>query len=167
MAGRRRNDNLVLACDLAATLLFAIEGGAAGVEANFDVFGVIVAGFITAVGGGIIRDLLIGDILPAALRDTRYIVTAIAGATLTFLFSKLVAEISGDVLTVLDAAALGLFAVSGAAKGLDFGAAPLTACILGMITGVGGGVIRDVCSTRRRACWWPRSTPSPLYSARP
>ena len=134
----------MLGCDLAATLLFAIEGAAAGVAAQFDVFGVIVCGFVTAVGGGIIRDLLLGDHPPAALRDVRYLVLALGGGVLAFLFSELVRELSGDVVIALDAAALGLFAVSGAAKALDFGSSALTACLLGTLTGVGGGVIRDV-----------------------
>jgi uncharacterized membrane protein YeiH len=141
---RPRADTLVLGCDLAATLLFSVEGAAAAVDARLDLFGVLVVGFATAVGGGMIRDVLIGDLPPAALRDGRYVVAAIGGGALTFLFSELVREIPDAVLTGLDAAALSLFAVSGAAKGLDAGASTLTASLLGMLTGVGGGVVRDV-----------------------
>jgi uncharacterized membrane protein YeiH len=135
---------LVLAFDLAATLLFAVEGGLTAVDARLDAFGVLVVGFATAVGGGMLRDVLLGDLPPAALRDGRYVAAAVAGATFAFLLSELVRDIPEAMLTSLDAAALGLFAVSGAAKSLDFGTSALTASLLGMLTGVGGGVVRDV-----------------------
>jgi uncharacterized membrane protein YeiH len=87
---------------------------------------------------------LIGDIPPAALRDGRYICAAVGGGAVAFLVSELVRDIPDAVLTSLDAAALSLFAVSGAAKALDFGASTLAASLLGALTGVGGGVVRDV-----------------------
>jgi uncharacterized membrane protein YeiH len=141
---KTRSDTLVLGFDLAATLLFAVEGAAAGVDARLDVFGVLVVGVATAIGGGMVRDALIADLPPAALRDRRYIVTAVFGSAVAFLFSETVRDIPDDVLTTLDAAALGLFAASGAAKALAFGTSPLAASLLGTLTGVGGGVVRDV-----------------------
>jgi uncharacterized membrane protein YeiH len=141
---RRHADTLVLAFDLAATFLFAMEGAAEAVAARLDLFGVLVIGFATAVGGGILRDVLIADQPPAALRDGRYVAAALSGGVFAFVFSQLVADIPRDVLIALDAAALSLFAVAGAAKALDFGASELTASLLGMLTGVGGGVVRDL-----------------------
>jgi uncharacterized membrane protein YeiH len=105
---------------------------------------VLVVGYATAVGGGMLRDVLLGDLPPPALRDARYVAAAVAGGAVAFLVSELVRDIPEAVLTSLDAAALSLFAVSGAAKSLSFGASPLTASLLGTLTGVGGGVVRDV-----------------------
>jgi uncharacterized membrane protein YeiH len=141
---KRRSDTLVLAFDLAATLLFAVEGGLAAVDARLDLFGVLVVGFATAVGGGMLRDVLLSDLPPAALRDGRYVATAVTGGAAAFMLSELVRDIPDGVLTTLDAAALGRFAVSGAAKALNFGTSAPTATLLGALTGVGGGVVRDV-----------------------
>jgi uncharacterized membrane protein YeiH len=137
-------DRLVLGFDLAATFVFGLEGASAGVNANLDVFGVVVLGFVTAVGGGIIRDLLIGDVPPAAFRDQRYMVTALVGALVAFAIFSPISSAPKWVLIVLDAGGLSLFAVSGATKALEFGANDLTAVLCGIITAVGGGVIRDV-----------------------
>jgi uncharacterized membrane protein YeiH len=137
-------DRLILGFDLAATFVFGLEGASVGVDANLDVFGVLVLGFVTAVGGGIIRDLLIGDVPPAAFRDQRYIITALTGALVAFAIFAPVSHAPTWLLTTLDAAGISLFAVSGASKALEFGANELTAMICGIITAVGGGVIRDV-----------------------
>lgn len=136
------------AYDLAATILFSLEGATLGVAAGLDLLGVLVVGFATALGGGVIRDLLLGDTPPAALRFKRYICAALIGGLIVFLFSDLVRDIPTDALVILDAAALSPYAVSGARKGLDFGTNALTAIILGGITAVGGGVIRDLLLDR-------------------
>ena len=107
-------------------------------------FGVLVLGFVTAVGGGIIRDLLIGDMPPAAFRDQRYMVTALVGALVAFAIFAPISHVPRWLLTALDAGGLALFAVSGTTKAMEFGANDLTAMICGIITAVGGGVIRDV-----------------------
>jgi uncharacterized membrane protein YeiH len=137
-------DRLVLGFDLAATFVFGLEGASRGVNAHLDIFGVLVLGFVTAVGGGIIRDLLIGDVPPAAFRDQRYMVTALVGALVAFAIFEPIAKAPSWVLTTLDAGGLSLFAVSGASKALEFGANDLTAMICGVITATGGGAIRDV-----------------------
>jgi uncharacterized membrane protein YeiH len=137
-------DRLVLGVDLAATSVFAVEGASAAVNADLDVFGVLVLGFVTALGGGIIRDLLIGDTPPAAFRDQRYLLTALAGALVAFAIFAPISHAPHWLLTVLDAGGLSLFAVSGTAKALDFGANDLTAVICGVLTGVGGGALRDI-----------------------
>ena len=137
-------DRLVIGFDLAATFVFAVEGASSAVNANLDLFGVLVLGFVTALGGGILRDLLIGDVPPAGFRDHRYMVTALLGAVLAFVIFAPISRAPAWVLITLDAGGLSLFAVSGASKALLFGSNPLTAVILGVVTATGGGVIRDL-----------------------
>lgn len=137
-------DRMLRTADLAATALFAVEGAAAGVAAGLDLFGLLVVSFATALGGGIVRDLLIGDVPPAALRSMAYPVVALGGGIVVILAHTAVTAAPAELLVVLDAAGLGLFAVTGAAKALDHRMNALLAVLLGTITGVGGGVIRDV-----------------------
>jgi uncharacterized membrane protein YeiH len=135
---------LLYAVDLAGTLLFAIEGASAAIANKLDLLGVMVLAFATALGGGIIRDVLIGSVPPNALRDWRYSTTAFMGASITFFLNGFVRAIPPHLIIVLDAAGLALFAIAGAEKALLFDMPPLIAILLGGITGVGGGTIRDV-----------------------
>jgi hypothetical protein len=98
---------------------------------------------ITAIGGGIIRDILLGALPPATFSDWRYLTVAALGSLVAFLFGRGLDRLAMPIL-VLDAAGLSLFAVSGALKGLDLGVGAAQAVILGAITGVGGGTLRDV-----------------------
>lgn len=139
---------MVVAFDIGATLLFAVEGAILGVEAGFDLLGVLVLAFATALGGGIIRDVLLGGQLPAALQLKRYAITAFAGGLIVFLFANQVRDIDPTTLVALDAAGLSAFAVAGAAKALDFRTNALTAVLLGGVTAVGGGVLRDILLNR-------------------
>jgi uncharacterized membrane protein YeiH len=141
---RYDSDDLLLHVDLAGTAIFALEGALAAIHAQLDFFGVMVLSFVTALAGGVIRDVLIGAVPPASLRDWRYATTAFIAGSGAFFFYRLVAGIPGGVLTVLDAAGLGLFAVAGTQKALDFRMPSLIAVLLGTITGVGGGTVRDV-----------------------
>ena len=136
--------HLLTAVDLLATAVFALEGALAGIIAGLDVFGVLVIGAITATGGGIVRDVLIGDIPPAALRQHRYLLATLGGGLVAIVFQRVTGEIPSWLLTGLDAAGLGLFAVAGTAKALQFGLLPVMAAIMGTITGVGGGTLRDL-----------------------
>jgi uncharacterized membrane protein YeiH len=144
----RRPDQLVLAYDLAATALFAVEGATLAVGARFDLFGVLVIAFATALGGGIMRDVLIGAAPPAALPLQRYPLTAFAGGLVVFLFAGPVRDIPHDVIVTLDALGLALFAMSGTQKALDYELNWLTAVLMGVLTGVGGGVVRDLLLNR-------------------
>jgi uncharacterized membrane protein YeiH len=135
---------LLLALDLTGTFAFALNGALTAVRAaRLDIVGVVALGMITAIGGGIVRDVLIGDIPPATFRDWRYLTVAAGGGLLAFAFSRHLDRLLGTI-TVLDAAGLSLFAVTGASKSLDFGLGAGQAVILGVVTGVGGGTIRDV-----------------------
>ncbi|HTD57009.1 MAG TPA: TRIC cation channel family protein [Silvibacterium sp.] len=138
------SDRLLLFFDFAGTLVFAVEGAMAAENGDLDLLGAMVLAFATALGGGIIRDLLIGAVPPNSIRDWRYGAIALAAAGIEILLPNPAHGIPGSVLMILDAAGLGLFAVAGAEKALAYGINPLLAILMGGITGVGGGTIRDV-----------------------
>ncbi|WP_244122166.1 trimeric intracellular cation channel family protein [Burkholderia latens] len=143
-----RIGRLVLAADLAGTAVFAIEGANAAIHAGLDLFGVMVLSLVVALGGGVIRDLLIGARPPSAVLDWRYPALAFASGLLTFVSHARVAAFSPALLTTLDAAGLALFAVAGAVKSLEFRMHPFIAALMGAVTGCGGGVVRDVLLAR-------------------
>ena len=139
---------MLLVVDLLGTFIFAVEGATAGIEANLDLLGLMEVAFATALGGGMIRDLLIGAVPPNSIRDWRYPTAAFLGGAVVFCFYQFVSQVSPWVIIVFDAAGLGLFAVAGAAKALDFGIHPFIAVLMGGVTGVGGGTIRDILLAR-------------------
>jgi len=140
----RASDRLLLVADLTGTFLFGLEGALTAIAGNLDLLGVLVLSFATALAGGVVRDLLIGDVPPASLRDWRYPATAFFAGALVFLLHPFVRAIPMSVIITLDAAALSLFAVAGTRKALTFEINPFIAVLLGTITGVGGGTIRDI-----------------------
>jgi uncharacterized membrane protein YeiH len=134
---------LLLALDLTGTFVFALNGALTAVRAaQLDIVGVVTLGVITAVGGGILRDVLIGDIPPAAFRDWRYLALAVGGGLVAFALSQRLNRLEMPI-NVLDAVGLSVFAVIGASKAVTFGLGIGPAIILGTVTGVGGGTIRD------------------------
>ena len=134
---------VVLVLDLAGTFVFAVSGAMTAVRHRLDLFGILVLSFAAATFGGIGRDLLIGAVPPAALADWRYIaVPVLAGITVFFSYSA--SERLKTPVLVLDGAGLALFAVSGSLKALTWGLTPLSSMLLGMLTGVGGGIARDI-----------------------
>jgi uncharacterized membrane protein YeiH len=139
---------MLLTIDLLGTFVFAVEGAMAAIEGKLDLLGLMVLAFATALVGGIIRDLLIGAIPPGSIRDWRYPATAFLGGAVVFCFYHFVTQVPPWVIIIFDAAGLGLFAVAGAAKALDFGIHPFIAVLMGGVTGVGGGTVRDVLLTR-------------------
>jgi uncharacterized membrane protein YeiH len=135
---------LLLVLDLTGTFAFGLNGALTAVRAaRLDIVGVLALGMITALGGGLVRDVLIGAIPPATLRDWRYLALAAVGGLVAFALSRWLERLEGPI-TVLDAIGLSVFAVIGAAKALDAGLGVAPAILLGAITGVGGGTIRDV-----------------------
>ena len=134
---------LVLILDLCGTFAFALSGAMAGIRRRLDVFGVLVLSFAASTFGGISRDLLIGAVPPAALVDWRYLAVSLLAGLIAFFWSPLIQKLRNPV-RMLDAVGLAFFAVAGAEKTLGFGLSPLMAALLGMLTGIGGGVARDV-----------------------
>ena len=136
-------NTLLVAFDLGGTFVFALSGAIAGVKHRLDLFGVLVLSFAAGNSGGIARDVMIGAVPPAAINDWRYIFVSMLAGLMTFYSYKTINRLSSPVL-VFDAAGLALFAVSGAGKALAFHAGPVAATLLGMLTGIGGGMVRDV-----------------------
>jgi uncharacterized membrane protein YeiH len=135
---------LLLVLDLVGTFVFALNGALTAVRtARLDIVGVVTLGMITALGGGILRDLVIGAVPPATFDDWRYLAVATAGGLIAFALPRGLDRLSLPI-NLLDAAGLSLFAVTGASKALDFGLGAGQAIILGAVTGVGGGTVRDV-----------------------
>lgn len=133
---------LLLVLNLAGTVAFGISGGLAGVRACLDSFGVVVLAAVVAMAGGIMRDLLLG-VTPETIRDYRFLTAACAAGVLTLVAHHQLERLRRPVL-VLDAGGLALFCVTGTATALDHGMGPVAAVVLGAMTGVGGGVVRDV-----------------------
>jgi uncharacterized membrane protein YeiH len=134
---------LVLVLDLAGTFVFALAGATAGARRQLDIFGILVLSFAAACAGGIARDVLIGATPPAAIVDWRYLATSLVAGVIAFRWHAEIERMSNPV-RMFDAAGLALFAVAGAQKALAYDLNPVMAAVLGMLTGIGGGVARDV-----------------------
>jgi uncharacterized membrane protein YeiH len=134
---------LLLVLDLLGTFVFALSGATAGVKHRLDLFGVLVLSFAAGNAGGIARDLLIGAVPPAAISDWRYLAISLLAGIVTFWRPSIIDRLRSPVL-LFDAAGLGLFAVAGTQKALGLGLNPVMAALLGMLTGIGGGMTRDV-----------------------
>ena len=136
----------LLALDLIGTFVFALSGAVAGVRQRLDIFGVLVISFAAASAGGIMRDLLIGSVPPVAIRDWRYLAASLLAGLLIFIWFPRSRRLmrARNLVLIFDAAGLGLFAVVGTQKALGYGLNPVTAALLGMLTGIGGGMLRDV-----------------------
>lgn len=134
---------LLLVLDLVGIAVFGVSGSLAGVDKNLDLFGVLFLSVATALGGGFMRDALIGSTPAAALTDGRYLLVPVVVGLIVFYVHPAMARLS-RIFLLVDAAGLGLFAVAGARKALDFGVPAVGACGIGMLTAIGGGIIRDV-----------------------
>jgi len=129
--------------DLGGTFVFAISGAVAAINRRLDIFGILVLSFVTGNFGGITRDLLIGAVPPAALTDGRYLLVSVLAGLTTFFWYAGVDRLRSPVL-LFDAVGLSFFAVAGAQKAIEFGLSPVMSALLGMLTGIGGGMTRDV-----------------------
>lgn len=129
--------------DLTGIFFFAVAGALVAVRKNLDLFAALVLGGVTGLGGGFIRDVLIGATPPAALTDWRYLLVPVFAGLLTFAFHPAVGRLE-RVVTLFDAFGLAVFCVTGALKAVEFGLGPVPAALMGMVTGIGGGMIRDV-----------------------
>ena len=133
---------LILVLNLAGTFVFGLSGGLAAVRARLDLFGVVVLAAVVGLAGGITRDVLIGT-PPSTFRDWRYLAAAAAAGAVCFFAGRVLERAERSVM-IFDALGLGLFAVTGATKALQFGLGAVQAILLGAITGIGGGILRDV-----------------------
>ncbi len=139
--------NILLILDLVGVFAFAVDGALTAIRtARVDIVGVLVLGLVTAIGGGIVRDVLLG-VTPATFQDWRYVTVALTGGMVAFFLGSRLTRLATPIL-LFDAAGLSLFVVIGAAKAIELGFGPLQAVLLGAITGVGGGTIRDVLLNR-------------------
>ncbi|MGW2641049.1 trimeric intracellular cation channel family protein [Streptomyces sp. NPDC001348] len=129
--------------DVVGIFVFAISGALLAVRKNFDVFGIAVLAEVTALGGGLFRDIVIGAVPPAAFTDLGYFLAPLLAALLVFFLHPHVERIQAAV-NVFDAAGLGLFCVAGTTKAYDYGLNLTASAIMGLATAVGGGVLRDV-----------------------
>jgi len=135
--------NFLLVGDLVGVAVFAASGASAAVAKRLDLFGVAFVGFVAALGGGILRDLVIDAVPPLAFADWRYAVAAILASVAVFWLHPQLTRLRRTVL-LLDAAGLGLFTVTGTLKALDAGVPAVGACLIGMLTAIGGGLARDL-----------------------
>jgi uncharacterized membrane protein YeiH len=137
------NPTLEEVLNLVGTFVFAVSGALLAVRKNYDIVGMAVLAGITAIGGGVIRDLVIGAIPPVAFTDVSYFWIPLLATALTFFAHVQINRLSAAVL-VFDAAGLAVFCISGTAKALTYGLGPVSAAALGVLTAVGGGIMRDV-----------------------
>ncbi|HEU5484468.1 MAG TPA: trimeric intracellular cation channel family protein [Microlunatus sp.] len=138
---------LPVVLDLIGIFVFALSGALLGVRIQFDIVGVLVIGAVTGLGGGIMRDVLIGAIPPASFTDWRYLVVSLVAGLVAFRFHPRLAKIERYV-NWFDGVGLGLFCVLGTQKALVYGLDPIPAALMGVLTGVGGGVLRDLLANR-------------------
>lgn len=129
--------------DLFGTFIFGLSGAFRAVKYELDILGVLILSIITGVGGGMVRDTLLGATPAAALQDERYLIVTIAAGLLVFFWAKDLAKQWRKII-VSDALGLGVFTAIGVMKALNAGLGPVGAVIIGAITATGGGVIRDI-----------------------
>lgn len=134
---------LLLVLDLVGIAVFGVSGALTGVGKSLDLFGVLFLSVVTALGGGFLRDALIGATPAAALTDGRYLLVPVVVGLIVFYVHPTMTRLT-RVFLLVDAAGLGLFAVAGTRKALDFGVPAVGACGIGLLTAIGGGLIRDV-----------------------
>ena len=134
---------LVVALDLVGTFVFALSGAMAAIKSRLDFFGIMVLSFAAGNAGGITRDLLIHAVPPAAIVDWRYMAVSLLAGVVCFFGHGAIERLRSPV-QIFDGVGLALFAVSGTQKALAFAVNPAMAAVLGMVTGIGGGITRDV-----------------------
>jgi len=136
-------DLLTLALNLMGTFAFVLSGAILAVRKQMDLFGVLVLSVATGLGGGIMRDIILGHTPPATLTDWRYLAAAgLAGLLVFVWYSRVIHH--GRFIIAFDAVGLSIFTVTGTTIAISAGLSPAPAVLLGMLTGVGGGVLRDV-----------------------
>lgn len=136
--------------ELVGLFVFAISGALTAIQKVFDAVGILILAEVTALGGGVLRDLIIGDTPPAAFRQVEYLLVPLAAAVVAFFAHSVVERVAFGVL-LFDAAGLALFCVTGTLKALDHGLGPVQSALLGVTTAVGGGLLRDIVARQTPA----------------
>lgn len=144
--------------DLIGVFAFAISGGLLAVRKGFELVGVISLALVTALGGGVIRDLLLGATPPTAFSDVLYLVVPLGAATVVFVGHWLINQRVNRAVLIFDAAGLGLFCVTGAVKAFTFGTSAVGAVLIGVISAAGGGILRDVLANEQPTIFHRDST---------
>ncbi|MBU2832636.1 MULTISPECIES: trimeric intracellular cation channel family protein [Acidithiobacillus] len=139
-------ETLMHLLDLLGTFVFGVSGAVAAINRRLDIFGILVLSFVTGNFGGITRDLLIGAVPPAALINAQYLLVSILAGFICFFWYAGIDRVRSPML-LFDAAGLSLFAVTGAEKAIEYGLSPVMSALLGMLTGIGGGMLRDMLIT--------------------
>jgi uncharacterized membrane protein YeiH len=138
---------VVYVIDILGTFAFAISGALVALDKKFDIFGVIIIAFVTAVGGGMLRDVLINAHPINWIGDLNYLYTIFSAVLFTFLFKSKIAYLS-KTMFLFDTIGISVFTLLGLQKGLSYELHPLVALIMGMISAVFGGVLRDVLTAK-------------------
>lgn len=139
--------DLLIVLDLVGIFVFAISGALVAVRKHLDLFGALVLASSTGLGGGFLRDVLIDATPPAALADWRYLMVPIAAGLITFVYHPQLGRAESAV-NYFDAFGLALFCVTGTSKAIEYGLGPVPAALMGMVTGIGGGMLRDLLAGR-------------------
>ncbi|GIJ49297.1 UPF0126 membrane protein [Virgisporangium aliadipatigenens] len=141
---------MVRILELVGLFVFAISGALTAIQRKFDAVGIVILAEVTALGGGVLRDVIIGATPPAAFQKVQYLLVPLAAAAVAFFAHPVVERLSFFVL-LFDAAGLGLFCVTGTLTALEHGLGPVQSAVLGVTTGVGGGLLRDVIARQTPA----------------
>jgi uncharacterized membrane protein YeiH len=137
--------SLINIIDIAGTFVFAVSGIMVGIKKQFDFFGVIILAFVTAIGGGTLRDLLIGSTPVGWMEDEIYGIVILSAVPICYFFSSQLRRVR-KTFFLFDTVGIGLFTVLGVEKSLDFGLSPIIAVMMGVVSAVFGGILRDVLS---------------------
>lgn len=151
--------------ELAGLFAFAVSGAMLAVRKRFELVGVVALALVTALGGGIVRDLLLGDVPPLAFRDIWYLVVPLTAAAIVFVAHESIDRRLRRSVLVFDAAGLGLFAVTGAIKAAAFDTTAIGAVLLAVVTATGGGIMRDVLANDQPQMFHPNSTLAAIPAA--
>lgn len=134
---------LVFILDIFGTFVFAISGAQAARESKLDLFGIFIIAYLTACGGGIVRDICLGATPPAGIQNWQYLVTTLCSVACVLIFKSLIEKIQFPIM-IFDALGLSLFSVAGTQKALFMGFNYQVAILLGVLSAIGGGILRDV-----------------------
>lgn len=143
ISGTELLDGAYVWLELAAIFFAGVSGALAAVRKNFDIFSVLLLAWVTGLGGGLLRDVLIGAVPPVGITSWKYVAAALLAGALVHLFHLRLDRLRRAII-VFDAGALAMFVVIGTHKGLEYGVGPLAAVFVGMLTGIGGGLVRDL-----------------------